>query len=88
MSLETAFHEAMLEIYERARRECRYRPTRFLQMVLANGDLSTAQALLASGGVSEGFTTLWEKGRLDLSLEALVIQLLEVGYDPERVEQP
>ena len=74
MSRETEFHEAMLDIYKRAQRECRYTPTRFLQMVSEQGGLQAAKGLLASAEVSQGFTTLWEKGRLDLSMEALVLR--------------
>jgi hypothetical protein len=74
MSREAEFNEAMLTIYKRARTECRYTPTRFLQMVSEQGGLQAARSLLASAQVSEGFTTLWEKRRLDLSLEALVLR--------------
>ena len=42
-------------------------------MVNEKGGLATAKALLAKPEPQEGFTTLWECGRLDLSMEALVI---------------
>jgi len=38
------------------------------------GSLGTARRLLASNEVSAGFATLYERGRLDLTVEALVIQ--------------
>ncbi len=72
--LETQFHQRMLEIYERAMKECSYRPTYFLRMVQDHGGFETARKLLNASRVSEGFTTLWEKGRLDLSVEAVVLQ--------------
>ena len=74
MDIETAFHKGMLDIYERAKRECNYTATRFLQMVIDDGGLAAAKRLLASDGFSEGLTRLWEEGRLDISMEALVLR--------------
>jgi hypothetical protein len=74
MDLESAFHKEMLEIYERAKTECNYVATRFRQMVGEVGGLVAAKRLLASEGYSEGLTRLWEEGRLDISMEALVIR--------------
>lgn len=71
---ETAFHQAMLTIYKRAKRECHYNATRFLQMVTERGGLETARILLRAGSVSEGYVALWERGRLDLSVEAVILQ--------------
>jgi hypothetical protein len=49
-------------------------PTYFLQMVVEHGGFETARRLLHARKVSDGFTTLWENGRLDLSVEAVVLQ--------------
>jgi hypothetical protein len=38
------------------------------------GGLGTAQRLLASTQTSTGFTALYEHGRLDLTVEALVVK--------------
>jgi hypothetical protein len=64
----------MLSIYERARDETGYVATRFLQMLSENGGLETAKRLINSPAPSDGFTTLWEKRRLDLSVEAHVMR--------------
>ena len=72
--LEKQFHAAMLDIYERAKRECNYNATRFLGMVRQHGGLRAAQKLLMSTELSQGLTTLWECGRLDLSVEAHVLK--------------
>jgi hypothetical protein len=64
----------MVGIYERARMEARYIATRFLHMVSELGGLETARQLLRTGTVSEGFTALWERGRLDLTMERLVLR--------------
>ena len=72
--LSDDFHQAMLQIYRHAKKECKYTATYFLQMVSEQGGLQAAKKLLSAPGVSDGFTRLWECGRLDLTLEALVLQ--------------
>lgn len=72
--MEAEFHRAMVEVYERARREAGYLATRFIQMVSELGGLAAAKALLHAPGVSEGFTALWERERLDVSMEARVLE--------------
>jgi hypothetical protein len=71
--LEQRFHRAMVGVYQRAKSEAGYNATRFLQMVAESGGLEAARTLLASTQVSDGFTALWEAKRLDLSVEALVL---------------
>ena len=64
----------MLEIYERAKTECKYNAARFLQMVVDRGGLQTARYLLHAPGLSDGFTALWQCNRLDLTVEAYVLK--------------
>jgi hypothetical protein len=71
---ERVFHRRMVLVYERARDEAGYVATRFLQMVSERGGLEAAKALLNSPAVSDGFTALWERGRLDLTVEKLVLE--------------
>jgi hypothetical protein len=71
--IERRFHRAMISIYETAKRELGYNATRFLQMISEQGGLATARQLLWSEAPSEGFTTLWERNRLDLTVEAHVL---------------
>lgn len=68
-----AFETAMRSIYTRASNECGYRPTYFLQMINERGGVGAARSLLV-GRASDGFAKLWELGRLDLSVEALILQ--------------
>ena len=63
----------MLRIYDEAT-EFGYFPNRFKQMLETHGGLGAAQQLLASDTPSTGFERLWEEGRLDLSVEALVLR--------------
>ena len=72
--LERRFHRAMIGIYETANSACHYNATRFLGMLSTQGGLATAKALLATDRPSEGFTRLWECGRLDLTVEAHVLK--------------
>jgi peptide/nickel transport system substrate-binding protein len=71
---ERRFHQAMVQIYETAKRELGYNATRFVQMVSHDGGLATARHLLWSDKPSEGFTTLWSHKRLDLTVEAHVLR--------------
>jgi hypothetical protein len=41
-------------------------------MLYAHRGLETAVILLPSPTVSEGYTALWERGRLDLKVEAVI----------------
>lgn len=68
------FDEAMRDIYTRAVREAGYNPTLYLRMLSEHGPLETARRLLAAPNPSAGFTALWEKGRLDLTVEVLVLK--------------
>ena len=71
--LESEFHSAMVEIYLRAKTEANYNAGRFLGMVSEQGGLATAKILLHAAKVSEGYTALWERGRLDLTVEAVML---------------
>lgn len=73
---ELQFHEAMLEIYEAAKRlKPPYHATRFLRLVNEGGGKEAADYLLATPEVSDGFTELFLRGRrLDLSVEYLVLK--------------
>jgi hypothetical protein len=71
--LESEFHEAMLEIYRRAKAEADYTAARFLGMVSERGGLETARHLLHAPTVSDGYAALWERRRLDLTVEALIL---------------
>lgn len=71
-NLQSDFHREMMELYERAATECGYRATRYIAMLHELGGLAAANKLLRANRPAEGLTILWEKGRLDLSVEALV----------------
>lgn len=70
---ERAFGKAMIGIYHEARREG-YTPHYFLRMLSDLGPVETARRLINSAAPSEGFTRLYEMGRLDLTVEALLLR--------------
>ena len=72
--LEIEFHEAMLNIYRQAKSEAKYNAQRFLKMVVDHGGIETAKMLIHAEKVSDGYTALWERGRLDLTVEAMIIE--------------
>jgi 5-methylcytosine-specific restriction enzyme A len=73
LDLRKEFHKDMIAIYQNAKKECGYNATRFLQMVAAQDSVTVAKSFIHTKP-TEGFTTLWELGRLDLTVEALMLQ--------------
>ena len=58
---------------DRLRREIAYNPTRFNQMVAEHGGVEAVRQLLRGRDASDGFTTLWEARRLEMSVEAAAL---------------
>ncbi|WP_405229338.1 hypothetical protein [Lentisalinibacter sediminis] len=71
--LEIEFHDAMLDIYRRAKSEAKYNAQRFRRMVVDHGGVEAAKLLIHADAVSDGYTALWERGRLDLTVEAMIL---------------
>ena len=71
--LEARFDGAMMDVYCRALSECGYNATRFLHMLYEHRGLETARILLRASKVSEGYIALWERKRLDLTVEAVIL---------------
>lgn len=67
------FHKAMLNIYDESK-VIGYTPSKFRQMVANEGGINTAKRLINSKQLSDGFAMLTELERLDLTVEALVLQ--------------
>lgn len=71
-ALETLFDAAMMDIYVRAKAEAKYTASIFHRMLIDKRGVATAKQLINDTNVSQGYTALWERGRLDLTVEALV----------------
>ena len=86
MTLEKQFEQEMRNIYMTAKMECGYNASRFLQLLSAKGGVAAARQLISKPGGTDGFTTLWEHNRLDLSVEAHILkeQYYELFTDEER----
>jgi hypothetical protein len=72
-TLQKQFTLAMFDVYRRAKKEADYPATRFHQMVSEMGGYDTAMQLIHDPHPSEGYTALWERGRLDLTVEAVIL---------------
>lgn len=73
VDLKKEFHKEMIAIYQNAKRECGYNVNRFLQMVVSQDGLTVAKGFIHRNQPTDGFTTLWELGRLDLTVESLIL---------------
>ncbi|MCF6344042.1 MAG: hypothetical protein L3J15_05105 [Devosiaceae bacterium] len=73
MSLEQQFDQAMLDIYLKAKSEAKYKATLFFKMLNSDRGIITAKKLINSKKPSDGYTALYEKNCLHLTVEALLI---------------
>jgi hypothetical protein len=73
-NLETRFNGEMVNIYRKALTLAHYKATKFLEMVTMQGGLATAKALLHTPCLPDGFAELWQRGRLDLTMEYMLVQ--------------
>jgi hypothetical protein len=64
----------LLEAYQRAKSEAKYNATIFFRMLGDHRGLYTARYLINSPIESDGYTQLYLRGRLDLTVEAVVIE--------------
>ena len=71
---QTEFARAMRDVYARAKSEAGYDATYFLRMLSEHGPVDTARRLITSTQPSEGFTQLWQRKRLDLTVEAQALR--------------
>lgn len=74
IDVEKRFNKDMINIYWEAKCELNYTATRFMQLISEIGGLRAAKQLTSKDGGTSGFVTLWEMGRLDLSIEAHVLK--------------
>lgn len=86
---KAAFDGAMFDIYRRAKAEAGYNATIFLQMITDKGGLATAKQLINASKPSDGYTHLYERGKLDLTVEALVVESPRwcALFEPSEIER-
>ena len=74
-TLRKRLEKELFELYHRIKEEAGYNPNYFLQMLNTYGGYETAKRLLSDPDkLHEGFIKLWSLGRLDLTVEHLVLQ--------------
>lgn len=76
MPLENAFDSAMEDIYRRGGQEIGYWAKRFIRSVREKGGVATAKRMLQpqrDDVITDGLQALIDAGRIDLSLETLVL---------------
>jgi hypothetical protein len=86
-SLEQEFTQAMFDIYRRAKVEAGYNASIFFQMISDRGGVRTAKALINAPRPSEGYTHLYERGHLEITVEAVVVEnpKWHVLFTPEEI---
>lgn len=89
--LEKQFEDELINKMYRAKKECKYNPTRFNQMLARYGGVETARRLIQNGIItgqtSDGFATLYMCKRLDLTMEHSVCKPeYKSLFTPEEVD--
>ncbi|HYD86234.1 MAG TPA: hypothetical protein VEA80_02055 [Vitreimonas sp.] len=72
--LAKQFDAAMLEVYVRAKEEAKYTASEFHNMLTRQGGVATAKQLINAAKPSDGYTRLYERGFLKLTVEAVVVE--------------
>jgi hypothetical protein len=72
--LQDEFDVRMHEVYRAGKREARFSAPLFAEMLKEHGGLETAKRFLHSADYAAGFTALWERKRLDLTVEAMILK--------------
>lgn len=71
--LEAQFGAAMFNLYRRCKAEV-YHPSQFLRSLYERGGLGVAKWYINDDTPTSGYTRLWNEGRLDLTVEAFVVE--------------
>ena len=86
MDLENEFHHAMVGVADFA--NAHGFGTRFRQMLGEFGGVGTAKRLLSKGDIQAGLFELSQLNRLDMSMEAHVIQdRFQILFTPEEISE-
>jgi hypothetical protein len=72
--LDDEFDQRMQEVHQAGKREGRYSAPLFAELLKSQGGLETAKRFIHSPEYAAGFTALWERKRLDLTVEAVILR--------------
>ncbi len=71
---EQSFNKEMIRLYKKIKTEAKYNASKFFKLVTEVGGLDAVKELIMSAAGEEDCAILWEKGRLDLTIEATALQ--------------
>jgi hypothetical protein len=72
-NLEDYLYQRLIMAEEESKKVLKYASFPFIEMLHSYGAIGTARRILSSP-MTTAYGSLWEKGRLDLTLEALIIE--------------
>lgn len=78
--LQDEFDQRMQELHQAGKREARFSAPLFGELLKEHGGLETAKRFIHSHDYAPGFTKLWERQRLDLTVEAVIVS--EAKWQP------
>lgn len=78
-----ALEKALFTLIERCKNEFDYNPLQLREMAHTHGALGAVRRLVNAPTPSDGFVRLWSAGRLDLTVEALVLQFPSLFSEAE-----
>ena len=70
--LKKSFHQDMIGLYKQIIKSVKYKPTRLMDYINKYGGYEAAVKYISTESNVQDFAILWEKERLDLSVEALM----------------
>lgn len=70
--LKKSFHQDMINLYKQIIKSIKYKPTRLMDFINKYGGYEAAVKYISTESNVQDFAVLWEKERLDLSVEALI----------------
>ena len=72
-TLEQKLQGRMEDVIQICQRELRWKPTAAIQMIHKLGPAEAARRMVLTEGGTDGFARCWEEGRLDLSVEEIIL---------------
>lgn len=87
--IKAEFTQALLRAYQRAKTEAKYPANVFYRMLNDHGGVDTAKRLINAPNQSDGYAELYLRNRLDLTVEAIVVDnpRWHALFTPEEIEK-
>jgi len=72
--LERQLRGRMMDVTRICQKELRWNPTRAVQMINEHGAAEAARIMVLTPNGTDGFARCWEEGRLELSVEHIILE--------------